>query len=160
MGSRQQKLRNDHNLSQGKKASKDRGERTQGLRTSTGRTARDEGVIPSAQNVGNGVCSWRWRSRAKKVWSGAGGWMQSPGMSGSRLWRFGRTGAEKEKVEGSVKDPWSGPAHRAVGWLGREPRAALTHLWWPPRTQAPRAACHEARRGSSYTSGQTPGRGW
>lgn len=104
MGSRQQKLRNDHNLSQGKKASKDRGERTQGLRTSTGRTARDEGVIPSAQNVGNGVCSWRWRSRAKKVWSGAGGWMQSPGMSGSRLWRFGRTGAEKEKVEGSVKD--------------------------------------------------------
>lgn len=37
--------------------------------------------------------------------SGAGGWMRSPGMWGSRGQRLGRHAAKKEKAEGGTKEP-------------------------------------------------------
>lgn len=73
--------------------------------------------------------------------SGAGSWMRNPGM-GRRRWRLWQNGTEEEKVERGRQGSGPGPTRRAGGWWARE---AWTHLWWPPRTRAPCAACHEAR---------------
>ena len=76
-----------------------------------------------------------WGKRRRRLWQN---------------WSRGRKGGERRQG--------SGARSHSEGW-GLEGKGGLTHLWWPPQTRAPRAACHEARRGSSYTSGRAPGWG-